>query len=207
MIDAAQIRIFLPAAVVLAALPGPGMLYVLARSLRGGRPEGLASSFGTAAGGMLHVVAGAFGLSAILARSASAFLIIKYLGAAYLLYLGIRSLCSAQTDLPLENPGKAGASPFLQGIVTEMLNPKTALFFLAFIPQFIHHNASLLEQFLALGSISVALNTLADIIIVVAAVPLARRLSSSPLWLKRQRQASGAALIGLGGYVALSAGS
>jgi threonine/homoserine/homoserine lactone efflux protein len=88
-----------------------------------------------------------------------------------------------------------------------MLNPKTALFFLAFIPQFIHHNAPLLTQFLALGSISVALNTLADIIIVVAAVPLTRRLSSSPLWLRRQRQASGAALIGLGGYVALSSGS
>jgi threonine/homoserine/homoserine lactone efflux protein len=207
MIDAAQIRFFLPAAAVLAALPGPGMLYVLARSLRGGRREGLASSFGTAVGGMVHVVAGAFGLSAILARSASAFLIVKYLGAAYLLYLGIRSLCSAQTELPADNHGKASGSPFLQGILTEMLNPKTALFFLAFIPQFIHHTAPLLTQFLALGGISVALNTLADIIIVIAAVPLARRLSSSPLWLRRQRQASGAALIGLGGYVALSSES
>lgn len=207
MIDAAQIRIFLPAAAILAALPGPGMLYVLARSLRGGRREGLASSFGTAAGGMVHVVAGAFGLSAILARSASAFLIVKYLGAAYLIYLGIRSLRSTQAELPAENSGRTGGAPFLQGIVTEMLNPKTALFFLAFIPQFIHHTAPLLVQFLTLGSISVALNTLADIIIVIAAVPLARRLNTSPLWLKRQRQASGAALIGLGGYVALSSES
>ena len=116
MIDAAQLKLFLPAAALLAALPGPGMLYVLARSLRGGRAEGLASSFGTAAGGMVHVVAGAFGLSAILARSASAFLIVKYLGAAYLIYLGIRSLRSARTELPAENPGKKSGSPFLQGI-------------------------------------------------------------------------------------------
>jgi threonine/homoserine/homoserine lactone efflux protein len=156
---------------------------------------------------MVHVVAGAFGLSAILARSVSAFLIVKYLGAAYLVYLGIRSLLSAKTELPAENAGKAGGNPFLQGIVTEMLNPKTALFFLAFIPQFIHHSAPLLLQFLSLGSISVALNTLADIVIVMSAVPLARRLSSSPLWLRRQRQASGAALIGLGGYVALASES
>jgi threonine/homoserine/homoserine lactone efflux protein len=207
MIDAAQIRIFLPAAVLLAALPGPGMLYVLARSLQGGRPEGLASSFGTATGGMVHVVAGAFGLSAILARSASAFLVIKYLGAAYLIYLGIRSLRSAQTALPTTDVGKGAGSPFLQGVVTEVLNPKTALFFLAFIPQFIHHSAPLLTQFLTLGSISVALNTLADIVVVLAAVPLARRLISSPLWLRRQRQASGAVMIGLGGFVALSSES
>jgi len=159
MIDAEQIRIFLPAAALLAALPGPGMLYVLARSLRGGRPEGLASSFGTAGGGLVHVVAGAFGLSAILARSASAFLVVKYLGAAYLIYLGTRTLCSAPTEAAAENLSKASRSPFLQGIVTEMLNPKTALFFLAFIPQFIHHTAPLLMQFLTLGSISVALNT------------------------------------------------
>jgi threonine/homoserine/homoserine lactone efflux protein len=207
MIDAAQIRIFLPAAALLAVLPGPGMLYVLARSLRGGRPEGLASSLGTAAGGMVHVLAGAFGLSAVLARSASAFLIVKYLGAAYLIYLGIRTLCAAQAELPAKHQSKAAGNPFLQGVVTEMLNPKTALFFLAFIPQFIHHTAPLLMQFLTLGSISVALNTLADIVVVMAAVPLARRLSSSPLWLRRQRQASGAALIGLGGYVAISSES
>ena len=92
----------------------------------------------------------------------------------------------------------------MQGVVTEMLNPKTALFFLAFIPQFIHYTAPLLMQFLTLGSMSVALNTLADVVVVAAAVPLARRLSTSPRWLRRQRQASGAALIGLGGYVGLS---
>src|SRR6202034_1040690 len=154
MIDRAHFLIFLSAAVVLWVSPGPGMIYVLARSLRGGRAIGLASCFGTAAGGLVHVVAAGLGLSVILARSASAFLIVKYLGAAYLIYLGIRSLRSAQTELPAKGVGKATGTPFWQGVATETLNPKTALFFLAFIPQFIHHAAPLLMQFLALGSIS-----------------------------------------------------
>src|ERR1700730_18373382 len=101
MIDRAHFLIFLPAAAILALSPGPGMIYVLARSLRGGRAVGLASSFGTAAGGMVHVVAAGLGLSAILARSASAFLIVKYLGAAYLLYLGVRTLLARDTALPV----------------------------------------------------------------------------------------------------------
>jgi threonine/homoserine/homoserine lactone efflux protein len=92
--------IFLAAAFLLAISPGPGMLYVLARSLKGGRKVGLASSFGTALGGMGHVIAAAFGLSAILAQSAHAFLFIKYLGAAYLIYLGIRTLASRDAAMP-----------------------------------------------------------------------------------------------------------
>jgi threonine/homoserine/homoserine lactone efflux protein len=207
MIDRAQFLIFLSAALLLAVSPGPGMLYVLARSLRGGRRVGFASSFGTAAGGMIHVVAAGLGLSAILARSASAFLIVKYLGAAYLIYLGIRTLRAGDTGLPAADLEKDARSPFWQGALTEILNPKTALFFLAFIPQFVNHATPLVPQFLALGAISVALNTAADIAVVVATAPLARRLKSSFLWRRRQRQASGAALIGLGGYVAVSSNS
>jgi threonine/homoserine/homoserine lactone efflux protein len=204
MIDRAQFLIFLSAAVLLAISPGPGMLYVLARSLRGGRRVGFASSFGTAAGGMIHVVAAGLGLSAILARSAAAFLIVKYLGAAYLIYLGIRTLQAGDTALPATDLEKDARSPFWQGALTEVLNPKTALFFLAFIPQFVNHATPLVPQFLALGAISVTLNTAADIAVVVATAPLARRLRSSLMWRRRQRQASGAALIGLGGYVAVS---
>ena len=95
-------------------------------------------------------------------------------------------------------------SPFWQGVLTEVLNPKTALFFLAFIPQFVDHAAPLLPQFILLGAISVALNTTADLVVVLAAAPLAQRLKTSILWRWRQRQASGAALVGLGSYVALS---
>jgi threonine/homoserine/homoserine lactone efflux protein len=204
MIDRAHFLIFLSAAAILALSPGPGMIYVLARSLRGGRAVGLASSFGTAAGGMVHVVAAGLGLSAILARSASAFLIVKYLGAAYLLYLGVRTLLARDTALPVAADDREAVSPFWQGVLTEVLNPKTALFFLAFIPQFVDHTMSLVPQFLALGAISVTLNTMADIVVVLLAGPLEHRLKSSVVWRRRQRQVSGIALVGLGGYVAVS---
>jgi threonine/homoserine/homoserine lactone efflux protein len=196
--------IFLAAAFLLAISPGPGMLYVLARSLKGGRKTGLASSFGTALGGMSHVIAAALGLSAILAQSAYAFLFIKYLGAAYLIYLGVRTLASGEADMPDSATEAKEQNPFWQGVLTELLNPKTALFFLAFIPQFVDHTKPLIPQFILLGAISVALNTSADLVVVLAAAPLAKRLGTSILWRRRQRQASGAALVGLGTYVAVS---
>ncbi|HKS72917.1 MAG TPA: LysE family translocator [Terriglobales bacterium] len=197
--------IFFSAAFLLAISPGPGMLYVLARSLKGGKKVGLASSFGTALGGMGHVIAAAFGISAILAQSAYAFLFVKYLGAAYLAYLGIRTLFSGDGPmLATVDEVKKAQSPFWQGVLTEVLNPKTALFFLAFIPQFVDHAAPLLPQFILLGATSVALNTSADLAVVLAAAPLAKRLETSILWRKRQRQVSGAALVGLGSYVAVS---
>jgi threonine/homoserine/homoserine lactone efflux protein len=204
VITSGQFLIFFSAAFLLAISPGPGMLYVLARSLRGGKKVGLASSFGTALGGMGHVIAAAFGLSAILAQSAHAFLIVKYLGAAYLVYLGIRTLFSGDAAMLSAVDEGNGHSPFWQGVLTEMLNPKTALFFLAFIPQFVDHAAPLLPQFILLGAISVALNTSADLVVVLAAAPLAKRFETSTLWRRRQRQASGAALVGLGSYVAIS---
>ena len=158
MITSGQFLIFLSAAFLLAISPGPGMLYVLARSLKGGRKVGLASSFGTALGGMGHVIAGAFGLSAILAQSAYAFLFVKYLGAAYLVYLGIRTLFSVDAAMPATvDQGRIAQNPFWQGVLTEVLNPKTALFFLAFIPQFVDHAAPLLPQFILLGATSIAL--------------------------------------------------
>jgi threonine/homoserine/homoserine lactone efflux protein len=204
MIDRAHFLIFLSAAVVLAVSPGPGMIYVLARSLRGGRAIGLASCLGTAAGGLVHVLAAGLGLSVILARSASAFLAVKYLGAAYLLYLGIRTLAARDSTFPTATVEQDAGRPFWQGMLTEVLNPKTALFFLALIPQFINHTASVVPQFLVLGAISVTLNTVADIAVVLAAVRLESRLKSSTVWQRRQRQVSGVALVGLGGYVAVS---
>jgi len=207
MISSSHFFIFLTAATLLAVSPGPGMLYVLARSLRGGRRVGLASSLGTATGGLAHVVAAALGLSAVLARSANAFLIVKYAGALYLIWLGVRALL-AKSPTPFETAATVetarGGGPFWQGVATEVLNPKTALFFLAFIPQFVTHDAPLVPQFLLLGAISVALNTSADVLVVMLAAPLQRRLGASALWRRRQQQASGLALIGLGGYVAVT---
>ncbi len=208
MIDPHRFLIFLGAATLLAIAPGPGMLYVLARTLAGGRREGVLSSLGTFFGGLVHVVAAATGLSLVLATSATAFAIVKYAGAAYLVYLGVRMIISARSenDVHLESPvGQIRRNPFWQGIATEVLNPKTALFFLAFIPQFVDRDhGSVIGQFLLLGAIWVTLNTSCDLVVTLMAAPLGTRLRSSAKLRKRQRTATGLTLIGLGAYVALA---
>jgi threonine/homoserine/homoserine lactone efflux protein len=177
MPSGASFGIFLTAAIVLEVSPGPGMLYVLARSLRGGRRDGLASSLGTATGGFGHVIAAAFGLSVILATSATAFAIVKYAGAAYLVYLGIRTLIAGK-EATEETPGASGAAwaAFRQGITTEIFNPKTALFFLSFLPQFVNREAAAIPQFLLLGTISVVLNSSADVVVSLLAGPIGAKL-------------------------------
>ena len=196
---------FVIAAVVLAITPGPGLAYVVARTVAGGRSEGLASCFGTGIGGMLHVLAAALGLSLIVAQSAIAFDVVKYLGAAYLVYLGIRLLLRkdhALTTEPVTSRGVRRA--LLEGIVVEALNVKTALFFLAFLPQFVLPGAPLLAQLVLLGSICVALNTLVDVIAVFAAD---RLLGSGVARVARARiltRVSGVTMIGLGAYLALA---
>jgi threonine/homoserine/homoserine lactone efflux protein len=205
MPDARHFLLFLTAAVLLAITPGPGIFYVLARSLGGGRREGIFSSLGTFAGGMVHVVCAALGLSAILAASAIAFSVVKYAGAAYLIYLGVRMIRS-RNDAVQEGPSLGPTrGAFVQGIVTEALNPKTALFFLSFIPQFVSvERGHVIAQFLSLGAISVGLNTTADLVVACFAGPLGRKLRDSVRFRRRQRTASGVAMIGLGAYVALS---
>ena len=205
MPSATSFGLFLTAAIVLAVSPGPGMLYVLARSLRGGRREGLASSLGTAVGGFGHVVAAAFGLSVILATSATAFSVVKYAGAAYLIYLGVRTIVAGQ-GAAAAAPGASEAawSAFRQGVATEAFNPKTALFFLAFLPQFINREAPAIPQFLLLGTLSVTLNTTADVVVSLLAGPIGSHLRRRPRLRHGQRYASGGALIALGAYVAVS---
>jgi threonine/homoserine/homoserine lactone efflux protein len=197
--------VFLSAAVLLAIAPGPGILYVLARTLAGGRREGLLSSLGTFFGGMVHVFAAAAGVSIILAKSAVAFAAVKYLGAAYLCFLGIRMILDARHDEAIELASPARVkNPFWQGVMTEVLNPKTALFFLSFIPQFVNHaGGHVFAQFVALGAISVTLNTTADIMVTLLAGPLGRRIRESARFRRRQRTATGAIMIGLGTYLAL----
>lgn len=204
MFDAHRFVLFFAAAFVLAITPGPGIFYVLARSLAGGKREGILSSLGTFIGGLFHVLAAALGVSAILAASAVAFHTVKYAGAAYLVYLGIRMIRTRNAELEV-----AAATPsqraFQQGILTEALNPKTALFFLSFIPQFIAPVAGhVFLQFIVLGTVSVALNTTADLLVVLLAAPLERKLKHSAVFRRRQRVASGLGMIGLGAYVALA---
>jgi len=212
--DATHFLLFLTAAVLLAIAPGPGMLYVLARSLAGGKREGILSALGTFLGGMVHILAAALGVSIILAKSAVAFATVKYVGAAYLCFLGVQMIREVRREKA--NPENAiqrdvrrdaqpARNPLWQGVATEVLNPKTALFFLSFIPQFVNRGGGhVFLQFVALGTISVAMNTTADLIVIAVAGPLGERTRASATFRRRQRTVTGAIMIGLGTYLATS---
>ncbi len=210
MFGSTRFFLFLTAAVLLAVAPGPGMLYVLARSLAGGKREGFLSAAGTFLGGMVHVLAAALGVSIILAKSALAFAAVKYVGAAYLCFLGVRMIVDAHRaekpdPFPQEVEVKAARNPVWQGMATEVLNPKTALFFLSFIPQFVDRGSGyVFLQFVTLGTCSVILNTTADLLVIALAGPLGEKIRSSATFRRRQRTATGAIMIGLGTYLATS---
>jgi threonine/homoserine/homoserine lactone efflux protein len=196
---------FLLAAVVLAVTPGPGMTYVVARTVAGGRREGLASCLGTGLGGLLHVLAAAVGLSVVVARSATAFGVVKYAGAAYLVYLGVRMLMRrTQAAAPSSGASRGPRRALVEGIAVEALNVKTALFFLAFLPQFTSPDKALAPQIVLLGGVCVFLNTLVD---VFAALGAHRLLASSNAHERRARwltRASGSTMIALGTLVAFA---
>src|SRR5690554_3774030 len=188
MLDLTTFGVFFAAAFVLAIVPGPGTLYVLARTVRGGRREGLLSTAGTAMAGMLHTLAAALGVSAVLATSAAAFTVVKWAGAAYLVYLGLRTLLErGEAQEARLDPVTRGA--LRQGLVTEALNPKTALFFLAFIPQFIDPTGNAFAQFVLLGFVTTLLTSGADLLVVLAAGPLSRMLGRSRRLRTAQRAA------------------
>jgi len=196
---------FCMAAAVLALTPGPGMAYVVACTVAGGRPEGLASCLGTGLGGLLHVLAAALGLSLLLAQSAMAFGLVKYVGAAYLIYLGARMLMHKTTPATAGPVSARGARrAFLEGIVVEALNVKTALFFLAFLPQFTTAGQPLAAQLVLLGSVCVALNTLADVVAVLAAHRLLKSPAARASRARLLTQVSGLTLLGLGAWLALA---
>ena len=196
---------FLFAAFVLAITPGPGIAYVVARTVAGGRSEGLASCLGTGLGGMLHVLAAALGLSLLVAQSALAFNLVKYLGAAYLIYFGIRLLMRKDQDLKIRPVASQGAQrAFLEGIVVESLNVKTALFFLAFLPQFVSASEPLVPQLVLLGSICVAINTLVDVVAVFAAARWLKIEIARAARARMLTRASGITMLGLGAYLALA---
>jgi threonine/homoserine/homoserine lactone efflux protein len=173
--------------------------------LSGGGKAGIASTFGTALGGLVHVIAGGLGVSAIILASAQLFTAFKLGGAIYLVWLGIKTFRDAGHELtaPMEPAGAQRA--FRDGVVVEALNPKTAAFFLAFIPQFIDQAAGHPAiQFMTLGLISVTLNTLADVIVVMTASKVRSSLARKPHWVRRLRQGSGFFIAGLGISLALT---
>ena len=216
MPDPATLTVFLGAALVLAAMPGPGLFYVAGRTLASGRADGLASCLGAASGGCVHVLAGAAGVSALVVASATAFTALKPAGGLYLIYLGVQTWCSAAAPAPGDAAGPdaiAEGDPsrrakrrrafrgraFRQGAVVEATNPKTAAFFLALIPQFIDPSRDgVASQFVVLGLVSVALNTGTAVLVVSAASALRGRLAGEAHVVRRLRRGSGAVLGGLG---------
>lgn len=196
---------FLLAATLLAVTPGPGLAYVVARTVSGGRSEGLASCLGTSLGGLVHVLASSIGLSLLIAESAMAFNLLKYIGAAYLVYLGIRILRSKEKQVAISSISPQGSRRALcEGIIVEALNVKTALFFLAFLPQFVSPQEHLVAQFVFLGCICVTLNTLVDIAAVFAANRLMKSDIARTARAKLLSRLSGVTMIGIGAFLALT---
>ncbi|KPC70312.1 RhtB family transporter [Thermoactinomyces vulgaris] len=177
------IWLFIIATTTLLIIPGPAVLYIMARSIDQGKKAGLVSVLGVSLGGAVHVLAGAIGVSAILMTSATAFNIVKYLGAAYLIYLGCKTLFST-TDLTTSEKQsgtrKSACKIFCESALIEIMNPKTALFFLAFFPQFISPSAgSVTVQFVLLGTIFVILALISDGLYAILAASIMKRIQVS----------------------------
>jgi threonine/homoserine/homoserine lactone efflux protein len=217
---------FLAASFVLAVTPGPGVFYIVTRSLAQGRRAGLASVGGVAFGNFGNALAASIGLAALLAASATAFLVVKYAGAAYLVWLGVQAIRGGHAAAGSPPPANhapsgppsvadgaftrpAGAAPrlrriFRDGFIVALLNPKTAVFFAAFLPQFMNPAASPAIQIVVLGAIFVAIAGTTDTIYATAAGSLGSLVRGTPALSTAGRYASGGAFIGLGRCTALS---
>lgn len=204
--DSSALLAFIVAALIVLLLPGPGVLYVVTRSLTQGKRAGMVSVFGLAAGAFIHVIAGAVGLSALLLASATAFSVVKILGVCYLLYLGIRALMTRSSA-----PGTVTVARqsywrmFTEGVLISALNPKIAAFFVAFLPQFISPEQGPIPlQFLSLGLLYVALAICTDGAYALFAATVRARLKPSLLAGKIPRYLSGFTYLGLGIGLALT---
>lgn len=203
--------VFLAAAVMLNLTPGQDTMYIIGQSLARGRTAGVSSALGISAGAMLHTLAAAFGLSAILAASATAFEIVKWAGAAYLVFLGVRMMFERAESLPSPEPrqirphGYWDSAAFRRGITTNLLNPKVAVFFLAFLPQFVAPNTQrTVIPFLILGATFICTGTVWCLIVAVAAARLSARARSKPAILRWIRRVAGGLFVVLGLKLAFS---
>jgi threonine/homoserine/homoserine lactone efflux protein len=205
--DPSTFMLFAAASLAFLAIPGPSVFYIVTRSLVQGRRAGVTSMLGVQAGGLVHVAAAAFGVSALIASSATAFTIVKYAGAAYLVLLGVRKLIARDDEEPAVEPrGPAPRSRlFWQGVIVNVLNPKTALFFLAFLPQFIDPSAGpVAPQMLVLGTLLVGLGVLSDGTYALLAAGAGRRLRSAAASRRVLERTSGGVFVGLGVVAALA---
>ena len=200
------LSLFVIAALVLLLTPGPAVLYIVARSVEQGRRAGLVSTLGIHVGTLVHVAAAAFGVSALLVSSALAFGLLKYLGATYLIWLGVRKLVApGALEAPVALPPQPLRRIFLQGVVVNVLNPKTALFFLAFLPQFVNVSRGRVAfQILFLGATFLALALMSDGLWAVAAGTAGGWLKRNRRVLRAERYVTGSVYIGLGVTAALA---
>jgi len=208
MIDSNSLLIFVIASLALLLAPGPAVLYVVARSVDQGRLAGIVSVLGISLGGWVHVVAAAAGLSALLVSSAFAFTVVKYLGAAYLIYLGVTTLMTPTKqvdDTPIVK--MSHAKIFQQGMIVNILNPKTALFFFTFIPQFVDPmRGSVALQIVFLGSLFLIMAVITDGIYAIVAGTLGQWLKTNQRFLAIQKYLSGSIYIFLGVTTAVAGG-
>ena len=206
-----SLLIFVSTAALLLAIPGPAVLYIVGRSIGQGRNAGLVSALGIGVGTLIHTAAAAVGLSALLVSSATAFSVVKYLGAAYLVYLGIQRLRSKESLAAASDTSAQQATlarVFTQGIVVNVLNPKTALFFFAFLPQFIDPaRGHVATQILSLGILFAAMGTTSDSLWALCSGSVAGWLRGDQRWMRNERYVSGGILISLGIVTAFAGSS
>jgi threonine/homoserine/homoserine lactone efflux protein len=210
MPETSTLALFAVAAVTLLLIPGPAVLYIVTRSVDQGRAAGLASVCGVHVGTLLHVAAAALGLSALLVSSATAYDTVRWLGAAYLVWLGVRRLLARDEDVAAAAAGPDARRPglgriFAQGVVVNVLNPKTALFFFTFLPQFVDPSrGSVPFQVVVLGAAFVLLGLLSDGAYALLASTGAGWLRRRPRVARASRLVSGGVLISLGVTTALA---
>jgi threonine/homoserine/homoserine lactone efflux protein len=204
--DSQTIWLFCLAATALIVIPGPAVLYIVAQSVGQGRRAGLVSASGVASGGLVHVLAAAIGLSGLLLSSATLFSVVKFAGAGYLIYLGGRRLLGLEPSaLVTVTAARSTRELYRDGAVVNVLNPKTALFFYAFLPQFLDpHRGSVALQALVLGTMFVAIALVSDSLWALASGSAAQWLRERPLAVQVERWVSGTVLVGLGAAAALT---
>jgi len=194
------LAVFCAAGLALIVVPGPAVTYIVTQSIDKGRRAGLVSALGIATGGLVHVTAAVVGLSALIASSASAFTVVKLVGAAYLVVLGVRRLFSHDDQVPEQAPEPAEHSRlFVQGVVVNILNPKTALFFLAFLPQFVDpHRGAVWPQVAVLGVSFVSVAVLSDMTYALVSDAIAGRIRRTGTGAKVRRWLTGGVFVALG---------
>jgi threonine/homoserine/homoserine lactone efflux protein len=206
MVPTASILVFLLAALGLLLIPGPAVIYIVTRSIAQGRKAGIASVLGIELATLCHSIAAAFGLSAILLASSMAFNVVKYLGAAYLIYLGIRAILSRRETVQVENAVQPSLRQlFRRGFVVNILNPKTGLFFYAFLPQFVDPaRGSTIVQILFLGGLFAVLATITDSTYALVTSGIGKLITQRSGFRRIQKYVTGGIYISLGVAAAVS---